>query len=251
MKKTILILALSIPAFGQIALVDHKAATGTGANTITSPALNCTGANFIAACAVVFTTDCTTATVSDPSNGNWTLHGSNFALNSPPGNNSNVCLWWKENATVTSSQAITVALTAAFPSVAGACFSGVKTSSSHDQETGAAWNGANSTQQPGALTPSAANALLLSCGGMQDTGASGGNITVSGSSYTTLDTPATSGAVNQAIGSAYVVQTTATSANPTWNVGTTLGTLGGGVCQESFFQSTGATKPPGQFPRVN
>lgn len=76
-------------------------------------------------------------------------------------------------------------------------------------------------------------------------------MSVSGSSYTTLDTPATTGAVNQAIGSAYVIQTTATSANPTWSVNTLGGTLGGGVCQDSFFQSTGATKPPGQFPRVN
>lgn len=231
-RQISLIAAFCLPAWSQITLIAHgngQAISGSG--TATTGTMIGTGGNFIAACVTTFASSCTGATVSDSVNGAWTLHGTNQSSNS--GAASNSCIWYKQGASVSASMTVSATETGGFAEVAAGVFSNVATSSALDQENGAAY-GNTGTAQPGSITPSQANELLISCTGV---GATSGTMSISGNSYALADSNTPTGSNTQATGMGYVVQTTATTANPTWNYGSLSGANGGGLTQESFKQA--------------
>lgn len=240
MKRLIFLLgllSLNPCLWGQISLIAHAANAATSANgTATTSAQNGTGANFIAACVTTYSASCTGATVSDSINGTWSTHGTNYSNSS--GSTSNSCLWYKANASVNSSMTVSAVLTGGYAQVAAAWFSNVATSSPLDQEAGKGTT-STTTDQPGSITPGQANELLLSCTGRQSQFT--GSATVSGSGFSVTDSIVGASPNGQATGMAYVVQTSATAANPTWNYSTLTSLSGGGLTNESFQQLSSAS----------
>lgn len=214
------ILILAIGRFSQaaIALVDHKMAKATSAGgTATTAAMNCSGANFIAAAVVSYINASTSATMSDSSLNTWSLKTTSF--NQGNGTSSSIAIWYVENPTVSASQTVSAIGNTAggggYAIVGAACFSGLASSSSLDQQTGLGQTGGG-TIQPGSITPGAAGELILSATGVTTTGS--GSITISGGtpSMTLLDSALGDGSNGQGAGFAYAIQTTASATNPTW-----------------------------------
>lgn len=111
----------------------------------------------------------------------------------------------------------TVTVTASGVGFVGAClvtFSGLTTSAPFDQESGTTATPVT-TIQPGALTPSAANSLIVT----SLTHASSLLVSIGGSAtFTMAGSIALSAGTNYANDVAYLIQTTAASVNPLWTV---------------------------------
>lgn len=96
-----------------------------------------------------------------------------------------------------------------YPVIAVEAFSG-GTTASVDQETGLAQASGTSTIQPGSLTPSVNDCLLVTCLN------TAGTPSVTVDSSFTKTTSINEGASNDAIYMGYLIETTATAKNPTW-----------------------------------
>lgn len=177
-----------------IALVAHTfGISSNGGTSATTSAINTTGANFIA----VSLSDAGTAT--DNMGNTYTY------LTTHTGSAPSFRLAYCENPTVGSGHTFTT--TGSFPCICVAVFSGVATGS-FDQQTGSA------TGSPGAITPSFNNELLVTGCGLNSATAA----TINGGFTITDNAPYTPGQ-NYGGALAYLIQTTATVANPTWATG--------------------------------
>ena len=139
-----------------------------------------------------------------------------------------VALFYCENPTVGSGHTWTT--TSSLCCVSVAAFSGVATSSSLDQQ-----NGVSNDDEPynaGSITPSEDNELVIAAmgGGVQTGHAIDGGFTIT-------DAWDTTGGVNYDGALAYLIQTTATAANPSWT-GSGTGPLEG-VINASFKADAG------------
>lgn len=185
-------------------LVAHTAANGATSGGVTTSSINTTGADFLVL--IVSDYQATTAsTPTDSKSNTWT------ALTPQATGVFNRCkIWYCKNPTVGSGHTFTYTLTAGFSSLAVAAFSGSDTSSPFDQQNGASTSGAT-TIQPGSVTPSQANELIVV--GLAETNS--GSVSINGG-FTISDqvdyVPGTAFGVSLA----YLIQTTATAENPTW-----------------------------------
>lgn len=195
---------------GAITLIDHKAAGAASmGGTATTAALNCTGANAMKVVSSDFNTggwDASMDTITD-SLGNVYSHGTPQTF---PGTTSTVVVWYKDNATVSGS--MTVSGTGSFNSIFVACFSVVKTTAALDQQSGAV--ASSSTIQPGSATPSENNELIIA-------GLSSGQTSYSiNGGFTITDQLPLVGGNHMGGALAYLIQTSAAAANPTWTINT-------------------------------
>lgn len=157
------------------------------------------------------TIDADANTISDSKGNNWTLvrdHNGGFDLK---------CYLYRSDtpATVGSGHTITVSNTGAKIAIAVEGMAGGATSSIDDQENS---NGAlfSQTLQPGSITPSEDNTVVItgimaSDNDREPTSINGG-FTVAASSASTGEN------LSINIGIAYLIQTTAAAANPTWTL---------------------------------
>jgi len=180
-------------------------------NGISSPVVNqptvtlsTVGDSLIVACASADQGQGNSQTVSDNRGNTWTRVASPQRLGS-----TQIELWY---ALVTSANASTaVQYSGNFSDLAVATFAGTATSSVTDGAATGATSGFSTSIQPGSITPSQANGLLAACWGADPTT---GTLAINGS-FTITNSSITGG--NTAVGLGYLIQTTATAANPTWS----------------------------------
>lgn len=201
-RLSILALALCPAVFGTIAPVAN---TSCGAaTTCTTGAINTTGATLAVIAATDFNNTIQAANISDSKGNTWTNLTTQFS------STTRARLFYSVLSSVGSGHTFTVA-SASFPSIVVRTFSGVKTSSPFDVETGG--TSSTTTVATGSLTPSENNELI-----------------VTGVGFDRIATPSIDSGFNTPVGVnfssgsnmgtslSYIIQTTATAVNPTWTV---------------------------------
>lgn len=192
-----------------IALVAHTMKGSSDSFTVTTNAIDSTGANF-AAIAASFTQ--TMALPIDSFGNVYT------GLTAQTASGSETLRWYYcENPTVGSGHTATATPSggSGFPTASLNVFSGVATSSSFDVQNGVSNALSVSSLQTGSITPSAGGELLLYAAG--DLSTSG---TVAVDTGAILDQVNLGGGLHFALATAYEIQTTATTRNPTFSSGT-------------------------------
>ena len=196
-----------------IAHIVSTSAGGTASSTVTSSAVDTTGANLIVVAVSVFGTN--SVTVSDSkSNTPYT------ALTARTQATQSLRMYYFLAPSVGSGHTFTASGTSIFPTISVSAFSGVATSSALDQESGTTSASGGTTFQPGSITPSQDNCLLVTgvC-------SSGNTHSINGS----FNATSTNEAAGQHVGGgiAYKIQTTAGAENPTWTWVTSTGRAAG------------------------
>ena len=202
----------------------HVANTSTaGASGLTTSTIDTTGADLLIiglACDDAYNT-----TPTDSKSNTWTQ------LTSYTQTNVRVRLWYSIPSSVGTSHTAS-----ASGAIAGAiffaAFSGGKQTAPADQQSGS--NGFVATLQPGSITPTEDNELLISVFGINS---SGTPISID-SSYTETSEHNFAAGVNYGGAFAYKIQTTATAINPTW---TRTNTNGCATTQASFKAAAAAS----------
>ena len=192
-----------------IALVNHVSAKSSAGGSITSSAINNTGATLLVAAMSYYVGSGGSSAISDSSGNTWTP----LTLRSDNTANLRLQCYYCANPTVSSSQTFTATSTgSSFPAIAVASFSGVTTSTPFDQENGGGV-AASTTHQPGSITPTQSNELIIT--GIECNGSTANSID---SSYTITDSVAPVGGGNVGVALAYLVQGAASASNPTWTM---------------------------------
>lgn len=194
-----------------IALISHTAAGSAGAgfpSSVTTSAINTTGSNLIIISRCDFSN--TDVSVNDSAGNTWTL-----IVNYQPANTVNVAVYYCLNPVTSATHTFSTPTDAqgTFPSIAVAAFSGVKSSSALDTFTNNQ-TAAASSLQPGSITPPSNGSLLYACAASAST-----STTITG--MTVLDDVAFANGVHLGFTHGYVIQTTASALNPTFNFNVT------------------------------
>lgn len=192
-----------------IGLIDHVQAGSSGGGSVTTGAINTTGANFIVINISYYSSGGALGPPTD-SKGN-TYTGLTDQTYSSFGQHNR--LFYCANATVGSGHTFTWNQGTSYAIINVGAFSNVKLSSPLDQQNGSA-NTVSSTIQPGSITPVENNELVVT-GVEQDDQAQ--TPTVSGA--TLLDSFHYIPANFLGGGLGYTIQTTAAAFDPTWTVG--------------------------------
>lgn len=196
-------LALTGNALGAIAHVVSTAAGSVGGAPVTTGAIDTTGANLIVVSVSFYNT--TAPALTDSKGNTWTALTARTTATNP-----GVRLFYCYNPTVGSGHTFTATQAVSFPTIGVSAFSGVA-ASPFDQESGASTSGAGTTYQPGSITPSENNCLLVTTVSTNTT-----THTIN-SSFVIGGTVDQSGGNHMGGGIAYKIQTTAGAENPTWS----------------------------------
>lgn len=182
----------------------HK---GLGTNGGTSDAIDTTGSDFLAVVVSEFGNG-THGTLSDSKGNTWTELTS-FG----DGTAAQVTIYYVQNPTVGSGHTFSYSGTNVFATLATAGFSG-SAASPFDQENGATGSATNSIAT-GSVTPGQDNELVIAAVSID--GTQGSDLAINGG-FTLAEFLNYNGASGFAgCGLAYLIQTTATAANPTWS----------------------------------
>lgn len=177
----------------------------TNSTSVTSDAIDTTGYNLIV---IGITTALNTAATPTDSKGNtWT------ALTGQGAGNVYARLWYSINPTVGSGHTFSTSGSATYPSIFVLAIAGAA-AAGFDQQNGAASASATSVQ-PGSITPTEDNELIVALCTNDDTG---NTLSINGG-FTIAQQNVSVGAQAEGGGLAYLIQTTATAANPTWSWG--------------------------------
>jgi hypothetical protein len=210
MKKlllTILFLILSSPSWATIALIANTCAGSSGGTGVTTTGINTTGASLIVL-AIAYYPTVGVATPTDSVGGNtWN------ALPAYGNQNPYIKMYYAINPKTGTSQTFTESDGQNYPAICVLAFNGTVTTNGFDTQNGTTTS-ASTPISTGSITPTYNNEVLVS-----SLGAGGGSSYTIDSSFTipaggTLDF---SGGNYWGIGIAYLIQTTATAENPTWN----------------------------------
>ncbi len=173
-----------------------------GENGGATAGIDTTGADFLVMVVSIFNQTALLANISDSKGNDWE------ELTNYHAGLCDVRIFYVINPTVGSGHTFTFTQSGTFPFIAAAAFSGANTSTPFDQETGAAGG------TPGSITPSEDNELLITTEG----DLTGLTPSVDGG-FTLAEVQAFGSGVNVGGALAYLIQTTATAANPTWTAG--------------------------------
>lgn len=176
-----------------------------GVNGGTTSSVDSTGGNFVVV-AVASYEPSAAPTVSDSKGNTYS------ALTAQAVSGSHrIQLFYTANATVGSGHTVTISGATSYSSASVAVFSGVKTTSPFDQQNGVASGG--SPLSTGSVTPTEDNELVFAGISMNSAPSA---LSINGG----FSTPAVVyfvGGSAYGVGSAYLIQTTATAANPAWS----------------------------------
>lgn len=219
----LLILLYSQESWAAIAVVAHGCNSGTSSTTASVTGLNTTGATFFIVSEQYFTGGGSVDTPTDTGSNTWT--GATNWQNTVNGNAQGTRFYYVANPTTNASHTFTVTSgNSTFPSLCVAAFSGTLTSVPIDAENGSG-NGSSVTSiATGSVLPVQNSELLVTSCQIK---ASSGVVTID-SGFTIADTSYNS--TNSGNSIAYLVQTSASSVNPTWSfpsnsVGTNIATF--------------------------
>lgn len=188
-----------------IAFVSGTNVSAGGASPTTS-GVDTTGANFIAVAIGWFNSGQLTTAPSVTDNKSNTF--TSLTVRNT-GSNLGTVLYYCKSPTVGSGHTFTLN-SVALSTICAASFSGVDTSSPFDLENGAG-NASAASIQPGSITPSANNEIVITsvCSGLIDPFSINGGFSIAQQSGNGGNTFFPSGL-------AYLIQTSAAAANPTW-----------------------------------
>lgn len=188
------------------ALVSNTKVAGTG-STGTTPSINTTGATFLVA--IIGDQSGGVAPVMSDSKSNTWINRTSYSTSVA----SRSTIAYVNNPTVGTGHTFTITSAGNFPSICVAAFSGTEIVSVYDVENGSFTNGATSLQ-PGSITPSGNNYLVISGNGFNGTQTLSIN-----SSFTITDQQQYGAGNNYGTALAYLVQGAAAAVNPTWSWG--------------------------------
>ena len=195
-----------------IGLVAHTYAVGN--TSITTPAINTTGASLIVALfGTYFGNPCTALSVTDNKSNSYTSI-QYYGVNSG-GGGGNVCIWYKANPTVGSGH--TFSASGGYMSLGVMAFSTVITTSPLDVQNGAGTGSSVSSISTGSVTPSQANDVCIA-GGSEYGGDTSISMLSPLAAVTVLDSAPSAGGSNVGFGDGYVVQTSATTISTTYTI---------------------------------
>lgn len=201
---------------------------GGDSSTVTTAAINTTGANLIVVTAVFYAPG-GSLTLTDSKGNTWTA-----LTRRDSGSGVGSTLYYCFNPTVGSGHTFTG--TNNYPLLGVLSFSGADTSP-FDVEAGT--TGSGSTIQPGSVTPSTANNIIVSGVGA---GMTSGAISIDGS-FTEPNAEAVGAAFQ--VSCAYLIQTSATAQNPTWTIPSGgYGSSAGNAVFKATGGGGGGTKAP-------
>lgn len=191
-----------------IAFVDGVETASTNGTSVTSAAINSTGANLLVRAVAEFGGGAL-GTFADSKGNSWTtltsfVDGSNL---------SRIRMEWSSPTSVGAGHTVgyTVGAGGGQPSIAFAAFSNANATPFGSQ---VGTSGNSTSPAGGSITPGANNGLIITAFG----GLSTAPITVD-SSFIVVGTPAICPCTNNfALGMAYFIQTTAAAVNPIWTV---------------------------------
>ena len=207
LNKLILFIICLLPlnANAAITVLSHSCVGSTNSTTVTSAAINTTGASLIVISLSYFQGGSFT-TPTDSSSNTWTqltVHTNN--------SDTSQVLFYVTNPTTSASHTFTEnnGGTSTYPGICVTAFSGTQTSSPFDVQNGNQGTTVT-TLSTGSITPGSNNELVV-------TGV-GGNYSTSSinSGYTIIDSEPGVASHGYTAAIAYIVQTTATATNPTW-----------------------------------
>lgn len=147
------------------------------------------------------------ATVSDSNGNTWTA----LTAISPGGGDTFCRLWYCENPTVGSGHTVTISIS--YGAVFMSAFSGGKAASFDVENGDFAVSSSITSQQTGSITPTENNELVIACMAVGATNSAHG---VNGGFTLAASVNGTTG-VQYGGGFAYLIQTTAAAANPTFS----------------------------------
>lgn len=200
-------ITISSSTITPIVLTTHTAFGSPDSNTVTSPATNTTGANFLAIAVAYYEPD-VAPVLTDSKSNVWTKK------NVYNGNNFNtLTIYYSSNPIVGTSHTFTLTNNGTYTAGAMAAFANVKTSTDpFDQQNGAN-NVSATTLQSGAATPGSDNELILSGFSIASPG------TMSVNSGFTITDQVNDTVNNVGVALAYIINGSGTSGvavNPTW-----------------------------------
>lgn len=201
---------------GTITAIGH--AKVAGPDTITTTGFNSTGANFLTAGVTQLIG--ATCTLSDSKSSTWTALTTRVGVS-----NQQVRIYYAKNITGGAAHTATLTGTGCYATLTFAAWSGVHTTAPFDQESGQGGT-FNSPAQPGSITPSQNNALVVSAMSWEQT-----KVIASVTGMTILDQQDWVNNTNYGGAQAYVIQTTAAAINAAW---TYTGSIEGNVAEASF-----------------
>src|SRR5579864_4593369 len=137
-----------------IALIAHASASATCCAVAATPPLNTTGATLLVAVVTVYFGSSVQTTVSDSLGNTWT------PLTNYSGGNANVTIWYAKNPVVGPSQ--TFSGSGKTMSIFVSAWSGITNAAPFDLQNGAGTAVVGNTIQPGTITPSGSNELIIS-----------------------------------------------------------------------------------------
>ena len=190
-----------------IALVTHTAVAGNPSGATTG-SINTTGANLIVFCIASYISS--TLSISDSKGNTWSTLTRYWNAATE---NVSILIAYCYGPSVGSGHTFSVSGGSSYASIAVAAFSGAP-ASPLDQQNGSDASGSSSTVQPGSITPTQNNELIVSAVGIDGNG----NTPTVDSSISITDTAAWSGGNNFGISLGYRVQSAAAAINPTWTL---------------------------------
>jgi len=193
-----------------------------GAPGGTTSAINTTGANLLIV-GVAWYNPSSPGALTDSKGNTWT------PLTAQTGQNPDSQIFYCANPIVGSGHTFTYTGVSIYSPICVSAYSGVATSSPLDVQNGAGFS-TSLNSQPGSVTPSANNALLVTFTGANNSVASA----VIDSSFTITDQIAGGGG-NWFGAMAYQIQTTATARNPSW----TFNAVTTGASEIAVFKAPG------------
>lgn len=210
-----------------IALVANTAAGSGDTNSVTTSSIDTTGATLLIVGSV--SGNSVSGSISDSKGNTWTPL-------TEYGSTGRSRLFYCVNPSVGSGHTFTNTATAGNPSIFVLALSGTATSSPFDVENGVSADTTGLTYQPGSVTPSQNNEVVVTLVGGRN---SNPNTIDSGFTITDQVTTAARGSL------AYLVQTTASAVNPTWTASGIGSNLNHPVI--ASFKAPAAATPKGGF----
>jgi hypothetical protein len=191
-----------------IALVSSVAAGSSDGGTFTTGAIDTTGANLLVLCISWYDAE-TAPTISDSKSNTWTPR---TAYTGALGGSVSRIYYAENPGSVGGSHTFTATGATKYASIGILAFSGAATASVYDGENGATLL-SSATIQPGSVTPSVDNEVLVSCLGRVAA------FTSVGSSFVGELSVDYGGGTHFGLNVAYKIQTSAGAENPLWTCG--------------------------------
>jgi hypothetical protein len=190
-----------------LALTAHSVSGSTDNLQYTTPALDTSGANLLVV--VVGLNADVAATMADSKSNSWSIavqQTGGFAA-------SREIIFYSTPTVVGTGHTFTITVVSSAPAIEILAFSGAAASSPLDQINSASGNFV-STIQPGSVTPTA-DAQVVVAGATMGDFSPNSTLSINGG-FTISDQISAAGGAHTGGGAAYLIQTTAAAANPTW-----------------------------------